>query len=66
VCDPVAKSLSDQFEQITVEGIGKVNASKPGRRGEFDWFDPRDCADNMAMPKRLAIWNNNSTTCKNS
>jgi hypothetical protein len=41
--------------QITVEGVGKVNASKPGRSGEFEWFDPRDCADYMALPKRLAI-----------
>jgi hypothetical protein len=55
VYDPVAKSLSNQFGQITVEGVGKVNASKPRRRGEFEWFDPRDCADYMAMPKRLAM-----------
>lgn len=52
--DPVAKSLSNQLGQITVDGIGKVNASKPRRRGEFEWFDPRDCADYMIMPKRLA------------
>jgi hypothetical protein len=55
VYDPFAKSLSNQFGQITVEGVGKVNASKPGRRGEFEWFDPRDCADYMAMPKRSAM-----------
>jgi DNA-binding MarR family transcriptional regulator len=54
VYDPIAKSLSNQFGQITVEGVGKVNASKPRRRGEFEWFDPRDCADYMVMPKRLA------------
>jgi hypothetical protein len=54
VYDPVAKSLSNQFGQITVEGVGKVNASKPRRRGEFEWFDPRECADYMVMPKRLA------------
>jgi DNA-binding MarR family transcriptional regulator len=54
VYDPVAKSLSNQFGQITVDGVGKVNASKPRRRGEFEWFDPRDCADYMVMPKRLA------------
>jgi hypothetical protein len=49
VYDPVAKSLSNQFGQITVDGVGKVNASKPRRRGEFEWFDPRDCADYMAQ-----------------
>jgi hypothetical protein len=54
VYDPFAKSLSNQFGQITVEGVGKVNASKPRRSGEFEWFDPRDCADYMVMPKRLA------------
>jgi hypothetical protein len=55
VYDPFAKSLSNQFGQITVDGVGKVNASRPGRRGEFEWFDPRDCADYMALPKRLAM-----------
>lgn len=54
VYDPVAKSLSTQLGQITVDGVGKVNASRPRRRGEFEWFDPRDCAGYMAMPKRLA------------
>ena len=54
VYDPFAKSLSNQFGQITIDGVGKVNASKPRRRGEFEWFDPRDCADYMVMPKRLA------------
>jgi DNA-binding MarR family transcriptional regulator len=38
VYDPFAKSLSNQFGQITVEGVGKINASKPGRRGEFEWI----------------------------
>jgi hypothetical protein len=54
VYDPFAKSLSNQFGQITVNGVGKVNASKPRRTGELEWFDLRDCADYMAMPKRLA------------
>jgi hypothetical protein len=52
--DPVAKSLSNQLGQITVDGVGKINASKPRRRGEFEWFDPTNCADYMAMPRRLA------------
>ena len=54
VYDPVAHTYSKQFGQITIDGIGKVNASKPSRRGAFEFFDPRDCADYMAMPKRLS------------
>ena len=53
VYDPFAKSLSNQFGQITVDGVGKVNASKPRRRGEFEWFDPRDCADDNDFKKEL-------------
>jgi hypothetical protein len=29
VYDPIAKSLSNQFGQITIDSIGKVNASSP-------------------------------------
>lgn len=51
--DPVAKAFSSHLGQVTVDGIGKVNASKPKRRGEFEFYDPMDCADYMAMPRRL-------------
>lgn len=54
VYDPVAKAFSKQYGQITVDGIGKVNASKPKRIGEFEFFDPRDCADYMAIPRRIS------------
>lgn len=54
VYDPIAKAFSKKFGQITVEGIGKVNASKPKRQGEFEFNDPRACADYMAMPRRVA------------
>lgn len=53
VYDPVAKAYSKQFGQITIDGIGKVNASKPKRIGELEFYDPRTLADYMAMPGRL-------------
>jgi DNA-binding MarR family transcriptional regulator len=53
VYDPVAKAFSKHMGQVTVEGIGKVNASGPSRRGEFEFHDPRAAADYMAMPRRL-------------
>jgi hypothetical protein len=49
VYDPIAKSLSNQFGQIIVDGIGKVNASKPRRIGELEWFDPRDCTSRSSF-----------------
>ncbi|MGB0026736.1 MAG: winged helix-turn-helix domain-containing protein [Nitrososphaeraceae archaeon] len=54
VYDPVAHTYAKQFGQITIDGVGKVNASKPSRIGAFEFFDPRDCADYMDMPKRLS------------
>jgi hypothetical protein len=54
VYDPIAKAFSRNLGQITVDGIGKVNASKPKRQGEFEFNDPRACADYMAMPRRVA------------
>ncbi|MGI8831142.1 MAG: hypothetical protein ACR2IS_00735 [Nitrososphaeraceae archaeon] len=54
VYDPIAKAFSRKIGQITVDGIGKVNASKPKRQGEFEFNDPRACADYMAMPRRVA------------
>jgi hypothetical protein len=49
VYDPIAKSLFNQFGQITIDGIGRVNASKPRRIGEFEWFDPGDCASRSSF-----------------
>jgi hypothetical protein len=40
--------------QVTIEGLGKVNASKPLRRGEIEFFDLRRAADYFAMPERLS------------
>lgn len=53
VYDPVAKNFSKYNGQVTVNGLGKVNASKPRRIGEFEFSDPRMTADYMAMPRRL-------------
>jgi hypothetical protein len=53
VYDPVAKAFSKYNGQVTIEGVGKVNASGPSRRGEFEFHDPRAAADYMAMPRRI-------------
>jgi hypothetical protein len=54
VYDPVANLISKQNGQITVDGIGKINASKPLRRGEIEYYDPRFAADYITMPMRVS------------
>lgn len=54
VYDPVASIISKQNGQITVEGLGKINASKPLRRGELEYFDPRFAAEYLTMPRRIS------------
>jgi DNA-binding MarR family transcriptional regulator len=54
VYDPVANLISKQNGQITVDGIGKINASKPLRRGEIEYSDPRFAADYITMPMRVS------------
>ncbi|MGH3452651.1 MAG: helix-turn-helix domain-containing protein [Haloechinothrix sp.] len=54
VYDPVANLISKQNGQITIDGLGKINASKPLRRGEIEYFDPRFAADYITMPKRIS------------
>ena len=53
VYDPIAKNFCQYNGQVTVDGIGKVNASKPRNIGEFEFHDPRALVDYMAMPRRL-------------
>jgi hypothetical protein len=53
VYDPVARHFSQYNGQVTVNGLGKVNASNPRRIGEFEFNDPRALVDYMAMPRRL-------------
>jgi DNA-binding MarR family transcriptional regulator len=54
VYDPVANLISKQNGQITVDGLGKINASKPLHRGEIEYFDPRFAADYITMPRRIS------------
>lgn len=54
VYDPVANTISKQNGQITVDLLGKINASKPFRRGELEYFDPRFAADYLTMPRRIS------------
>jgi hypothetical protein len=51
--DPVAKAFCKHNGQVTHNGIGKANASKPRGIGEFEFFDPRALMDYMLMPQRL-------------
>lgn len=53
VYSPVAKAISKHFGQLTVQGIGKINASKPRRLGEFEFYDENDATCLMNMPRRL-------------
>jgi hypothetical protein len=53
VYDPVAKAFCKQNGQVTYDGIGKVNASKPRDIGELEFHDPRNLIDYMAMPARV-------------
>jgi hypothetical protein len=54
VYDPVASIISKQNGQVTVDELGKINASKPLRRGELEYFDPRFAAEYLTMPRRIS------------
>jgi hypothetical protein len=54
VYDPVANIISKQNGQVTVDQLGKINASKPLRKGELEYFDPRFAAEYLTMPRRLS------------
>jgi len=51
--DPIAREFCKQNGQVTYDGIGKVNASKPRHIGEFEFFDPRALSEYLLMPQRL-------------
>ena len=53
VYNPVAKEFSKHLGQVKVENIGRVNASKPRRIGEFEFSDPRTAAVFMDLPRRV-------------
>lgn len=51
--DPIARAWSKHNGQVTIEGLAKVNASKPRCIGEFEFHDPRALADYLAMPANV-------------
>jgi hypothetical protein len=53
IYSPTAKWFAATYGQITVQNIGKVNASKPMAIGEFEFQDPRDLVDHMLVPRRI-------------
>ena len=53
IYDPVAKSFCKNNGQVTIEGIGKINASPPRHIGELEFNDPRMMFDYLTMPKRV-------------
>ena len=54
IYNPLAKAITNIIGRVTVEGIGKINASLPNRYGEFEFHDPRAAAEFLVMPRRLA------------
>jgi hypothetical protein len=50
----LAKTITEYTGSVTVGGVGKINASLPGRLGEFEFHDPRRAAEFMDMPRRVA------------
>jgi DNA-binding MarR family transcriptional regulator len=54
VYHPLAKNITANIGRVTVQGVGKINASLPERYGEFEFYDPRAAAEFLEMPRRLA------------
>jgi hypothetical protein len=54
VYDPLAGTICKSNGQVTIDRLGKINASKPFRRGEIEYIDPRRAADYFVMPERLS------------
>ena len=54
VYHPLAKAITDKIGRVTIDGIGKINASLPGRFGEFEFYDPRTAAEFLCMTRLLA------------
>ena len=53
VYDPIARIATKTTRPITIPGLGKINASKPFRRGKFEYFSPTNAAAYMEMPIQL-------------
>lgn len=54
VYSPLAKGITSKIGRITVDGVGKINASLPNRYGEFEFDDPRAAAEFLVMPGRIS------------
>jgi predicted transcriptional regulator len=54
IYSPLAKAITKTIGRVTVEGVGKINASLPNRYGEFEFHDPRTAAEFLEMPGRIA------------
>ena len=54
VYDPLATQICKYNGQITVDGLAKINASKPSRIGAFEYFDPRFAAEYCTIPRRVS------------
>jgi DNA-binding MarR family transcriptional regulator len=55
VFDPVAKSITENLGRINIDGVAKINASKPLRRGEFEFFSPLAAAEYLSMPYHVRV-----------
>jgi hypothetical protein len=55
VFDPVAKSISENLGRINIEGVAKINASKPLKRGEFEFLNPLAAAEYLSMPWHVRV-----------
>jgi hypothetical protein len=53
VYNPLAKAITNKTGRVTVDGVGKINASLPNRYGEFEFYDPRDAAELLEIPRRF-------------
>jgi hypothetical protein len=52
--DPAAKAFCKHNGQITIDGTCKINASKPRRSGELEFYDASRAAEYIAMPSRIS------------
>jgi hypothetical protein len=54
VPNPLAKAITNKVGRVTVDGVGKINASLPKRYGEFEFYNPIAAAEFLEMPGRIA------------
>jgi len=54
IYNPLARTITEYTGRVTVEGIGKINASLPARTGEFEFYDPRAAAQFLDLPRDVS------------